>query len=428
MKVTELQLYWIGFLLFLALNLLIEATRMSLLNASYMRLIAVRPQADPGVSRALTLLTDLPRLRYSLRLAQAALRALTIGFALAVFVPLEGAGWIAILVGVLLTALGVLGTEFLVDWFVLRDPETWALRLRVVARAVVLLMTPVIVVLLAIFPFNIDPERLTIVTEDELKSLVDAGQREGVLEQDEREMLYSIFRFGDTLAREVMVPRIDVVALPIQTPPLDAVDALLESGYSRVPVFEDTIDNILGLLYAKDLLRAWREGNHVNAIQDLLRPAYFIPEAKKVDDLLTEMQAQRVHMAILVDEYGGMAGLVTLEDIVEEIIGEIQDEYDQGEELLYQKVGEDEYVFHGRIDLDDFNEILSCAFSPEEADTLGGLLYRRIGRVPKGGESLQIDNIQLTIEQVIGRRIRKVRAHKVPLVAEGDEETAHADG
>jgi len=224
-----------------------------------------------------------------------------------------------------------------------------------------------------------------------------------------------------------MVPRIDIFALNVRTPILEAVDALLKSGFSRVPVYDETIDNVLGLLYAKDLLRVWREGNQVSSLRSLLRPAYFIPEAKKITELLAEMQAQRVHMAIVVDEYGGVAGLVTLEDIVEEIIGEIQDEYDQAEESLFQQVGEDEYLFHGRIDLDDFNAIMHSHIGEDEADTLGGLIYSRIGRVPKGGESLQADDILLTVEQVIGRRIRKVRAQRVPAVLEeSDEETSHA--
>lgn len=228
-------------------------------------------------------------------------------------------------------------------------------------------------------------------------------------------MIVSIFRLGDTLVREIMVPRIDLLALDVHTPIDDAMDTFQRTGHSRVPVFKDTVDNILGLVYAKDLLGIWREGHREVSLSNFLRPAYFVPEAKKADELLAELQAKRIHMAIVVDEYGGVAGLVTLEDIVEEIVGEIRDEYDQAEELLYQAVSEDEYLFQGRIDLDDFNDIMGSQLPNSEADTLSGLIYSRIGRVPTAGDNVQIENLQLTVEQVSGQRIRKVRAQRLPL-------------
>ena len=178
-------------------------------------------------------------------------------------------------------------------------------------------------------------------------TMVDAGQEDGIFEVGEREMIYSIFGLHDTLAREIMVPRIDMLALDVNTPLDVAVDALLKTGYSRVPVYDDTVDKTLGLLYAKDLLRVWRQGEQGLDLGGLLRPVHFIPEAKRVDELMAEMQAQRIHMSIVIDEYGGVAGLVTLEDIVEEILGEIQDEYDQAEEAPYQEIDEHEFVFLG---------------------------------------------------------------------------------
>jgi len=223
-------------------------------------------------------------------------------------------------------------------------------------------------------------------------------------------MIYSIFHFGDTLCREIMVPRIDILALEASTSVPEAVRALTASGHSRVPVYEETIDNIAGLLYAKDLLRASQEEEKPENIRPFLRPAYFVPEAKKVDELLREMQERSIHMAVVVDEYGGTAGLVTLEDIVEEIVGEIRDEYDQAEERPFLKVSEDEYYFHGRIDLDDVDDVLGTHLVSELADTLGGYIYGTIGRVPVGGEQVRVDGWVLTVEQVSGRRIRKIHA------------------
>jgi CBS domain containing-hemolysin-like protein len=266
------------------------------------------------------------------------------------------------------------------------------------------------------------------VTETELISLVEAGQEEGVLEQEEQKMIVSIFRLGDTLVREIMVPRIDVLALDVGTPIDQTMEVLKESGHSRVPVFEDSVDNILGLLYAKDLLGIWREGKREVSLKDHLRQAFFIPEAKKADELLAELQAKRIHMAIVVDEYGGVAGLVTLEDIVEEIVGEIRDEYDQAEELIYQAINDDEYLFQGRIDLDDFNDIMGTELPNSEADTLGGLIYSRIGRVPTAGDHVQIEGLQLTVEQVSGQRIRQVRAQKLASISKNGDKDRHADG
>jgi len=189
-------------------------------------------------------------------------------------------------------------------------------------------------------------------------------------------------------------------------------------------VYENDIDNIIGLLYAKDLLHGMQDGRKKTNVRDLLRPAYFVPDTKKADALLTEMQAQRIHMAIVVDEYGGVAGLVTLEDIIEEIIGEIQDEYDLSEEELVHQDGPDEYVFLGRIDLDDFNEVMDSDIPKVESDTLAGYLYDHFGRVPHDGESFQTDGLLLTIEQVIGRRIRRVRARRMITDEKGDPDNA----
>jgi CBS domain containing-hemolysin-like protein len=294
-------------------------------------------------------------------------------------------------------------------------PEDALHRLTPFVRALVLLFTPFLAVSLRLIPASQAAEAgPTSVTEDELKILVDASQQEGVLAQDERAMIYSIFQLGDTLAREIMIPRIDITAIDVNTSIPEAVDRLLESGFSRLPVYEETVDNIQGLLYTKDLLRYWGEGQNERPLRDLLRPAYFVPEAKKVDELLAEMQTQRIHMAMIVDEYGGIAGLVTLEDIVEEIVGEIQDEFDQTEESPYLRINEGEYLFQGRIDLDDFNEVMGAGLPGEDADTLGGFVYNRLGRVPMAQEIVQVDDLVLTVEQVLGRRIRKIRARRLP--------------
>ena len=420
--------YIVGLILFLLLDLVSTATRSALANTNLARLLAHREEMNSQVNRTTALLADLPRTRSDLKLFQTILYFIIAGLSVLLFVPWEAPGYLwAYILGVLLAASIIL---FFLEWFVenmtAHNPEIWAIRLSSFARLISLIISP----LLAL-PYKLtnsgeqNPE--STVTETELISLVEAGQEEGVLEQEEQKMIVSIFRLGDTLVREIMVPRIDVLALDVNTPIDETMDALKNSGHSRVPVFKDSVDNILGLLYAKDLLGIWKEGHREVSLSDHLRQAYFVPEAKKVAELLTELQAKRIHMAIVVDEYGGVAGIVTLEDIVEEIVGEIRDEYDQAEELLYQAVNDDEYLFQGRIDLDDFNDIMGTELPNGEADTLSGLIYSRIGRVPTAGDNVQIQDLQLTVEQVSGQRIRKVRALRLADSSANGDTDNHAD-
>ena len=261
------------------------------------------------------------------------------------------------------------------------------------------------------------------VTEEEIKTLVDAGEEEGVIQEEEKEMIYSIFELGDTLAREVMVPRIDLVALDVGTPMLEALDTIMEAGHSRIPVYEETIDNVQGLLYAKDLLPYLRQGRSDVPLKSILRQAYFIPETKKASDLLPDLQQRRVHMAVVVDEYGGVAGLVTIEDLLEEIVGEIQDEYDV-EEPYVEFVSDTEYVFDARVDLDDLNRLMDVSLPTGDSDTLGGFIYTELGKVPTVGDQVAFDNMDFTVESVAGRRIKKVRVEVRPqaVVEESREE------
>jgi CBS domain containing-hemolysin-like protein len=211
-----------------------------------------------------------------------------------------------------------------------------------------------------------------------------------------------------------MVPRIDMLAFAENTTVSQASDRLLETGYSRAPVYRGTIDDVVGVVFVKDLLGAWQEGDQGRTVGQLMREAYFVPEAKKVDELLEELQAKRVHMAVVVDEYGGTAGLVTIEDIVEEIIGEIRDEYDFAEEASFHQLESGEYVFSGGIDLDDVNEIAGADLPKQAGETLGGFIYSELGRVPSPGDTLEAGGLELVVDQVVRRRIRRVRARKRP--------------
>jgi CBS domain containing-hemolysin-like protein len=417
--VIDPALIWIGGLAaVLIFDLVLSASRSALSAATLARLLSQRDSRERGVPLAIQIFTSALYPRAALHLAQALARFGLAGLVLGALLSAGQQKWAVLLSALLAAALIIGWLEWVLEDRVSQHPEDWGVRLAPFIQGVTFVLSPLLAITLrVIFPRpQVDPGPSS-VTEDELKILVDASQQEGVLEQEEREMIYSIFRLGDTLAREIMIPRIDITALEVHTPINEAIEHLLRTGFSRVPVYEETVDHVQGLLYTKDLLKITREGGQDRSLREVLRPAYFVPEAKKVDDLLAEMQSRRIHMAMVVDEYGGIAGLVTLEDIVEEIVGEIQDEYDQGEELPFQQVGEGEYIFQGKVGLDDFNEIMGSSLPAEEADTLGGFIYNRIGRVPASKEVVQVEDLLLTVEQVSGRRIRKVRAQQLPAVS-----------
>ena len=250
------------------------------------------------------------------------------------------------------------------------------------------------------------------VTEEELRLLVTVGEEEGVLEEDETEMIHSIFEFADTTVREVMIPRIDMVTLESDATVDAAVDLALQGGFSRIPVYKESIDDIIGVLYTKDMLKQLRENHNALLIRDLVRPAYFVPETKKLDDLLREMQQKHVHMVIVVDEYGSVAGLVTIEDLVEEIVGDIQDEYDR-EEKLYEQVNKNEYIFSAKISIDEFNELMDTHLDDSDYETLGGFLYAQLDKIPNVGDTGTFNDLTFTVLTTRGRRITQVKVERI---------------
>ncbi|MBI1297452.1 DUF21 domain-containing protein [bacterium] len=261
-------------------------------------------------------------------------------------------------------------------------------------------------------------------SEDGLRYLINVGEGEGVIEEEEKQMIASIFQLGETIVREIMVPRLDVVALDVDTPINDALDLIIKKGHSRIPVYEESIDHIIGFLYAKDLLRCFREGQVNPPLRQLLRKASFVPESKKLDELFHDMQIRRVHAAIVVDEYGGTAGLVTIEDLLEEIVGEIQDEYDS-EKPNYQQLAATAYLFNARIDLETVSELVQVDLTEEnDVDTLGGFIYNQLGRVPEQGETVEYAGRQFTVLSVDARRIGQVRVEWQEPVVETEDEVA----
>jgi CBS domain containing-hemolysin-like protein len=250
------------------------------------------------------------------------------------------------------------------------------------------------------------------------EAYLEAGEQEGLIERDERQLIQSIVEFGDTLVREVMTPRPDIVAIRADAALSQLRVLLREQTYSRIPVFKDSLDNILGFVFVKDLIQLTDAEDR--PITSLMRPAYFVPETKRVSELLKEFQRQQVQTAVVVDEYGGTAGLVTLEDLLEEIVGEIRDEYDEESEPVTDE-GNGTFVFTGKVNIGEVGDRLGVDIEPEGFETVGGFLLSQLGRVPTVGERFDIDGLSVEVLEAERRRVNKVRIRKREAVGQAEE-------
>jgi len=260
---------------------------------------------------------------------------------------------------------------------------------------------------------NVNNNRTT-VSEEEIKTLVDVGEEAGIIEKQEKEMINSIFEIGDIEVTEVMVPRIDIVYLEEDVTVEEAIKKVLKCGFSRIPVIKKSIDNITGIIYAKDLLACYfkQDKDESKGIRELIRPAYYVPESKKAIDLLTEMQLEKIHIAIVLDEYGGTLGLVTIEDILEEIVGDILDEYDEEMDLI-DYLDEQTLIVDSKISIDEINETFKISLPEDEFESVGGLIFNLLGRIPKKGDNIEYNGLLFKILEVHNRRIKKVEISKI---------------
>jgi len=256
---------------------------------------------------------------------------------------------------------------------------------------------------------------------DELLRLLEVEESAGLIDEDERQMIRRIMALEDTTAREIMVPRIDIVALPSDSSFEDIARVIVERGYSRIPVFDETIDNIVGVVYAREVLSYLANSAKPADVKAMARPPYFVPESKKVDELLAEMRQNKLSIAIVVDEYGGTAGLVTIEDLIEEIVGEIADEFDVEEETIH-RVSETEAILDARVSIDALQELFGIQVEEGDFDTVGGFVFNHLGKMPSVGEEIEVDGLVVRILSVSGRRIKRLRVIKgePPPSANGD--------
>jgi putative hemolysin len=388
----------------------IAAGETALTRISHARAEALAAEGLPGAEALAAVLTDREASLAPLLLLRIVCHLVAATIVTVIVVDRVGTTWVPVAVAVEVVALYVLAEAM---------PRTWALQHPDLAarRA-----APMVGIVRLIAPLRWathalngvsnmllpGPARPPVVTEDELIALTEAAAADDEIDEEERDLIESVFALGDSIVREVMVPRTDMVTVAASSPISTVLDLAIERGLSRLPACGSGIDDIVGVCLLKDLIRAERAGQGDRPARSLMRRPRFVPETKHADDLLHEMQAGRDHLAIVIDEYGGTAGLVTLEDVVEELVGEIVDEYDVEEPLLEPLAG-GEALVHGRMPVDQLNGLVESEIEEGDWDTVGGLIFNTLGHVPSVGESIEEGGVRLRVEQMEGRRITRVR-------------------
>jgi putative hemolysin len=327
-----------------------------------------------------------------------------------------------VVVTALLALFTIVFGELVPKTLALAHPEGFAIVLSAPIELIGRLLSPVVRALTATtrvvtsaLGSNVTAESR--ISAEELRLIVERGGEQGVLEAEEEQMIHAVIELGDRRVHEVMVPRVGIAALPTTATFDEAIATIVEEGHSRVPVYQETVDEVVGIVYAKDLLPYLREGAGPRPeLRSILRTPLFVPESMSIDDLLHEFQRRKVHIAVVLDEYGGTAGIVTIEDLLEEIVGEIQDEYDV-EEPMVERLSSDEFRVDGRAAVDELGDLFDLDLELEdedEYDTVGGLVYHRIGGVPEPGDRIEVGALVLTVETVDGRRVDKVLVVRTP--------------
>lgn len=409
---------WLMLALLILLSAFFSAAEAALLAANKLRLRRLRDDGDRRASQVSRLMEEPGPVLTALAVGNTIVNVGASVLAAVLFVQWLGAGrglWLAV---VMMAAILLIVGEIIPKTVAAKYADRISLWVGRPVAWVAALLWPIIRVLSMVSDMLVRPlgGRVNVVsplvTQEEIQLLVRMGEEEGVIEADERQMIHSIFEFGDTVAREVMVPRIDMVCVE-ETATVDGVlRVILEEGHSRVPVYHDTIDQIVGVVHVKDLLSHIKAGHHTLPVREVMRPAYFVPESKRLDDLFREMRRKRTPMAIVVDEYGGTAGLVTVEDLLEEIVGPILDEYDI-EEKLFETIDEHTAVVDGRLSIEEVNELMNLHLPTGEVDTIGGFVYSLLGHVPAQGEKVTAGSAEIVVDKLEGHRIARVRISRL---------------
>jgi len=427
---TNVFVQLIGFLFLLSLSALTSMVETALISVNQ---IKIKKLAKEGVKRAVTLEKVLEEPNKFLATILFLNNIINIGAAslATIFVAKYVSHYAAAISTGVVTFLVLIYGEITPKTFATQNAEKISLSVAKLMSILSIILYPIVHILITIANlfirvFGGKPlEKGPFVTEEELKTLVTVGEEAGVIEEEEKEMIHSIFEFGDTMVKEVMIPRVDIVAIENIDSVKELLDLIVQRGHSRIPVYEGTVDNVVGIIYAKDLLAKPAKNRLSASLEDLIHTAYYVPETMKLDDLLRELRKRKTHMAIVVDEYGGTAGLVTIEDVLEEIVGEIFDEYDL-EMVMVERIDDNNIRVDARVSLDEVNEILGVNLPDMECETIGGFVYELVGKIPVAGDKVDFEimpkqKLTFLVEKVNRRRISKILITKSELKEEKEK-------
>jgi putative hemolysin len=410
------------------------ASEAALISVSRLKVRQLAEHNVRGTRPALRLLDDRARLLATVLIGNTVV--LLAADSLATWIMIHedvphAAVWSTVIMAILILLFG----EIIPKTIAVSNPPLYAIWLAPILERTAWLLNPINRIFVGISslfvrPFGIHPaSQGPFVTEEDIRTIVNVGAEQKVLEEEERKMIHSVIEFGDTIVREVMSPRPEMVGVGVEDTPRKALELIISEGYSKLPVYEGTIDNVIGAVYERELLIALANGTLSSVpLRSLMRPVAVVPENKKVAELLREMKREKFTLAIVLDEYGGTAGLVTLEDILEEIVGEIRDEHDVGEEEPIRVIDKDEAIVDARVNIEDVNAELGTHFPHEEFETIGGYLVGRFGRLPREGEEIDTEEgVRLRVERMRNRRILSIRVLLNGKVHEKEQPSVGAD-
>jgi CBS domain containing-hemolysin-like protein len=397
-------------LVLLGLSAFFSASETAVMGTSRLRLRYLAESGDRRAQLVIQKLADRPRFLAAILVGNNMVNIALTSILTAVFVGWWGEEGLAVAM-LACTLLILMFGEILPKALAAADGENTALAMARPLGVMMRLLAPIAAVFHAITALVLrgmgrDIRKEHPLSQEELELVVDAMEEHGVLDQDEKDMIQGIIQFADTSVQEIMVPRPDMLAVPDDTTVGEASQLLLSGHFSRLPVFQGTLDHVSGFVHLKDLVRAGRPDLPVGG---MVRPVLFIPETRRVDDLFRDMRRERVHLAIALDEHGSTSGLVTLEDLLEEIVGDIRDEYDEVEEAPVLRVSDGVYLVSGKAQLKLVCEELGVSLGDDEVDTVGGLVFHRLGRLPRPGDTVREGDALLTVEEVHGRRVTRVK-------------------
>ena len=409
------------------LSAIFSSAETAFMSCNKIRLMNMKDDGDKKAALVLAMLEKQNKLISALLIGNNIVNIAASSIATELAIDIFGSVGVGIATGIMTLLLLVFG-EVMPKNLAAAHAVKWAMIIAPFIRFISVILSPFVFLMTKLSDFVVkiskgSSDEYTI-TEDELKLLVNVGQEEGVLDETESDMLNSIFDLDEIVVKEIMVPRIDMVAVNGEDTINEAIELIVSAGHSRIPVYEESIDNIVGVLYAKDIFNKMGEDFDMLRIKEVIRPAYYIPENKKVNDLLTELRSQKVHMAIILDEYGGTAGVVTIEDLIEQIVGDIQDEFDSEEDLIVMH-SDEHMVADGRALVDEVAEAFDIELPEMEesdAETIGGLVFEQLGGIPKVNDEVVIDRLRAKVVEVSNRRIAKVEIFLLPVAEEDDEE------